>query len=151
MKRTPFCHNQRHCFPNKHPIHLVKNSHYLSLWICPCCPAKGSFKQAILLPYTLPSSYPVIFPVLLPSCNRLYFSEILDLQNYSSVMQMGSFAEIRIHHKHCFTGLGLIFFLELFATIPFLPNPFLSRCCSYIQTPFPVALVWLEFILSFSS
>lgn len=66
-------------------------------------------------------------------------------------MQKGSFAEIRIHHEHCVTGLGLIFLLELFATISLLPNPFLSRSCSYIQTPFPVALVWLEFVLSFSS
>lgn len=66
-------------------------------------------------------------------------------------MQMGSFAEIKVHHEHSFTGLGLIFLLELVATISLLPNPFLSRSCSYIQTPFPVALVWLEFILSFSS
>lgn len=117
----------------------------------PCCPAKGRFKQAIPLPYALPSSYPVIFSVLLLFCNRWYFSEIPDLQNDSNVMQMGSFAEIKIHHEHSFTGLGLIFLLELFATISLLPNPFLSRSCSYIQTPFPVALVWLEFILSFSS
>lgn len=118
----------------------------------PCCPAKGSFKQAIPPPHTLPSFYPVIFPVLLPFYNRWYFPEILDLQNDSSVMQMGSFAEIRIHLPQAlFYRTEPYIFLELFATISLLPNPFLSRSCSYIQTPFPVALVWLEFILSFSS
>lgn len=151
MKRTPFCHKQRHCFPNKHSIHLVKSSHYLSLWIWSLLPRQREFEAsnpstlytALFLPHHLSS--------VATLCNRLYFSDILDLQNDSRVMQIGSFAEIRIHHKHCFTGLGPIFFLQLFATISLLPNPFLSSSCSCIQTPFPVALVWLEFILSFSS
>lgn len=107
----------------------------------PCCPAKGRFKQAIPLPYTWPSSYSVIFSVLLLFCNRWYFSEIPDLQNDSNVMQMGSFAEIKIHHEHSFTDWALYFSLNslqqfLSCQIPFCLDPALT---------FRLHFLWLWF------
>lgn len=72
----------------------------------PCCPGKESLKQAIPPPYTLRCSY-FFFPF---SAATLFLTDGIFLTlrptNYSSVMQMGSFAGIKTYHEHEFYRTG---------------------------------------------